>query len=98
MTSRSVKPTLPSESRDEISKRLRRIEGQLRGVTRMIDEEAACLDIAQQLSAARKALDSVYARMTVCYVEKVLAPATTKSNAQFERMMGDLETLLKRMG
>ena len=39
--------------------RLRRIEGQIRGITRMIDEGRYCIDIIQQLTAARKALDQV---------------------------------------
>ena len=40
--------------------RLRRIEGQLRGIQKMIEEDANCEDIAQQLSASRKALDKAF--------------------------------------
>jgi len=39
--------------------RLRRIEGQVRGITRMVEERRYCIDIIQQLTAARKALDQV---------------------------------------
>ena len=39
--------------------RLRRIEGQIRGITRMVEERRYCIDIIQQLTAARKALDQV---------------------------------------
>ena len=39
--------------------RLRRIEGQIRGITRMVQERRYCIDIIQQLTAARKALDQV---------------------------------------
>ena len=39
--------------------RLRRIEGQVRGVTRMVDEDRYCIDILEQVSAATKALQAV---------------------------------------
>jgi len=84
-------------SREDISKRLRRIEGQLRGVMRMIDEDTPCLEVAQQLSAARKALDSVFARMTVCYLAQELEPLTGDDGPELERVLGDVSTLLRRM-
>ncbi|GAB3472157.1 metal-sensitive transcriptional regulator [Kineococcus endophyticus] len=40
-------------------KRLRRIEGQVRGLQRMIDEDAYCIDVLTQVSAATKALEAV---------------------------------------
>lgn len=61
------------EGRKDILRRLRRVEGQLRGVMRMIEEGEGCMPVAQQLSAARKALDAVFFRMTVCYLEQELA-------------------------
>lgn len=60
------------EGRKDVIRRLRRVEGQLRGVIRMIEEGEGCMPVAQQLSAARKALDSVFFRMTVCYLEQEL--------------------------
>ena len=39
--------------------RLRRIEGQIRGIARMVEERRYCIDIIQQLTAARRALDQV---------------------------------------
>jgi len=44
---------------DDLLPRLRRIEGQIRGITRMVEERRYCIDIIQQLTAARKALDQV---------------------------------------
>jgi DNA-binding FrmR family transcriptional regulator len=60
------------DSRTDILNRLKRAEGQLRGIQRMIEEGAPCLDIAGQMSAVRKALDSTYVRMTVCFMEQEL--------------------------
>lgn len=49
----------PTETSVEVIKRLRRLEGQIRGVQRMIDEGAECRDIVTQLAAAKGALDRV---------------------------------------
>lgn len=58
----------PKERRDMIV-RLRRIEGQLRGIQKMIEDGADCEDVAQQLSASRKALDKAFYHMLACVVE-----------------------------
>lgn len=47
------------KTRQDLLKRLRRIEGQVRGLQRMIEEEKECNDIITQLSAVRNALDQV---------------------------------------
>lgn len=46
-------------NKDDYLKRLRRIEGQVRGVAKMVDEDKYCIDILTQVSAATKALQSV---------------------------------------
>lgn len=63
---------LPQARRDMIV-RLARVEGQLRGIQKMIEEGAACEEVAQQLSASRKALDKAFYHMLACVVEH---PAT----------------------
>ena len=45
--------------KDELLKRLRRAEGQVRGIARMVDEDVYCIDILTQVSAATKALETV---------------------------------------
>ena len=48
-----------SEGKEQLLKRLARIEGQVRGVERMVDEERYCIDIVTQISAIQAALDKV---------------------------------------
>ena len=48
-----------SQQKENYAKRLRRIEGQVRGIAKMIDEDKYCIDILTQVSAATKALQSV---------------------------------------
>jgi DNA-binding FrmR family transcriptional regulator len=48
-----------SDNRDEYLKRLRRIEGQVRGLQAMVTDDRYCIDIITQIAAATKALDAV---------------------------------------
>ncbi|HVM11291.1 MAG TPA: metal-sensitive transcriptional regulator [Actinomycetota bacterium] len=48
-----------SMNKDQLLARLRRIEGQVRGLARMVDEDAYCIDILTQLTAVRSALHGV---------------------------------------
>jgi DNA-binding FrmR family transcriptional regulator len=48
-----------TENKDAYLKRLRRIEGQVRGIAKMVDDDKYCIDILTQVSAATKALQSV---------------------------------------
>ena len=47
------------DTKDDKLKRLRRVEGQVRGIARMVEEDQYCIDILTQVSAATKALQSV---------------------------------------
>jgi DNA-binding FrmR family transcriptional regulator len=48
-----------TDDKEAVLKRLRRIEGQIRGLQRMVDEDTYCIDVLTQISAATKALESV---------------------------------------
>jgi CsoR family transcriptional regulator, copper-sensing transcriptional repressor len=48
-----------SSRKDDYAKRLRRIEGQVRGIARMIDEDKYCIDVLTQISAVNSAMQSV---------------------------------------
>ena len=60
----SVTESVPAQpgyhdNKDDVLKRLRRIEGQVRGLQRMVDEDTYCIDVLTQVSAATRALQSV---------------------------------------
>lgn len=48
-----------SDHKEDVLRRLRRIEGQVRGLQRMVGEDAYCIDVLTQISASTKALQSV---------------------------------------
>ncbi len=63
--------------------RLKRIEGQLRGIQRLIEEEAACEAIAQQLCAATRAMEKAHNTMLGCLIEAQLtARGLSRAEAQ----------------
>ena len=48
-----------SATKDQLKQRLRRIEGQVRGIERMVDDDRYCIDVLTQISAVQAALDKV---------------------------------------
>ena len=58
------------EAKAAMEARLARIEGQVRAVRRMIGDEEPCEHIAQQLAAARKALDRAFYEMVSCMIRQ----------------------------
>ena len=87
-------------ARTDVINRLRRAEGQIRGVQRMVEEGESCLKISQQLSAVRKALDSTYLRMTMCYMTQELEHCISPEQMQtpaMESLLKEMEGLLARI-
>jgi len=88
------------KNRTDLLNRLKRAEGQLRGVQRMIEEGSPCLEIAGQMAAVRKALDSTYVRMTVCFMEQELGARMgddAESREQLSAVLGEVQTLLAKV-
>lgn len=86
-------------ARTDILKRLRRAEGQLRGIQRMVEEGKSCQEVAQQFSAVRKALEATYVRMTMCLLEQELAARTqgrAGASASIAPLLADMQKLLTR--
>ena len=90
---------MDESARADLLRRLRRAEGQLRGIQRMVEEGSQCMEIAQQFSAVRKALDSTYVRMTMCILEQELEDRLDmqKQETQLAPLMKDMQKLLNRM-
>lgn len=88
------------KSRIDLLHRLRRAEGQLRGIQRMIDDGEDCLAIAGQMSAVRKALDSAYVRMTVSVMEQELVERRSEKRgprADIAPVLESVEALLGKI-
>ena len=88
------------KNRTDILNRLKRAEGQLRGIQRMVEAGEPCLDIASQMAAVRKALDSAYVRMTVCFMQQELQsrlPVGEAHGAELSAVLDNVQTLLGKL-
>jgi len=67
-----------TERKDELLKRLRRAEGQVRGIHRMIEDDKYCIDVITQLSAVTKALDRVALALVDDHLSHCVAQAANQ--------------------
>jgi CsoR family transcriptional regulator, copper-sensing transcriptional repressor len=70
-----------TKDRAQLLRRLARLEGQVRGVTRMIEREEYCIDILQQTAALRAAVDAISLRLMEDHVAGCLATAVKTGDA-----------------
>lgn len=65
-------------SKDDLRQRLRRIEGQVRGISRMVEEDKYCIDILTQVSAATRALETVALSLLGDHLRHCVAEASAE--------------------
>ena len=88
-----------SASKDQLLTRLNRVEGQVRGVAKMVEEERYCIDVLTQISAAQAALDKIALGLLDghtrhCLVGEGAGPETPE--AQADELMGAVGRLMRR--
>jgi DNA-binding FrmR family transcriptional regulator len=86
-------------SKGQLLKRLNRIEGQVRGVARMVEEDRYCIDVLTQISAAQAALDKIALGLVDGHTRHCLAgegEGPTTADAQADELMGAVGRLLRR--
>lgn len=90
-------PYLYGESKEAILRRLRRIEGQVRGLARMVEEDKYCIDVLDQISAATAGLEKVGLHMLSEHVRGCVreSVATDGGDQKVEELVGALERFLK---
>ena len=85
------------DQQHELVLRLRRIEGQLRGIQAMIEKGADCEKITQQLSASRRALDKAFFNVLACAIQA--APdKSAPAKASVEERVKQAAALLAKFG
>ena len=82
---------------DDLQKRLRRIEGQVRGVQRMLDDDRECREIIQQLSAIRAAVGKATTLYMQSYAKDCLLQFDTEVEIDREELIEELVTLLVKV-
>jgi CsoR family transcriptional regulator, copper-sensing transcriptional repressor len=86
-----------SASKDQLRKRLARIEGQVRGISKMVDEDRYCIDILTQISAIQAALDKVALGLLDGHAHTcVIGAEPDQQDERTEEMMAAVGRLLRR--
>ncbi len=77
--------------------RLRRIEGQIRGISRMVEGRRYCIDIIQQVTAVRKALDQVSLKIMNGHINTCVSDAIRRRDgeAKIEELMQTIHRFVK---
>ena len=89
---------LTAERKADLMHRLRRAEGQVRGLQKLLEDGADCRKIAQQLLATRHALDSTYVRLNLSVAEQELAVGRCDSGVSPQAVVEVLDRLQTRLG
>lgn len=79
---------------DEMKTRLRRIEGQVRGVLRMMEEGQTCKEVVAQLSAVRNASDKAIAQIVAENLHQCILAEQAEGNQNTEKMVKEAIALL----
>ncbi|MFB6555762.1 metal-sensitive transcriptional regulator [Streptomyces sp. NPDC056405] len=85
------------KQKDEHLKRLRRIEGQIRGLQRMVDEDVYCIDILTQVSASTKALQSFALQLLEEHLRHCVADAAVKGGAEVDAKVEEATKAIGRL-
>ncbi|MHB8340128.1 MAG: metal-sensitive transcriptional regulator [Mycobacteriales bacterium] len=86
-----------AEHKPAIQKRLRRIEGQVRGLARMVDEDVYCIDILTQVSAATKALQAVALSLLEDHLSHCVADAITAGGPGAAAKVAEASAAIERL-
>lgn len=86
----------PGALKREVTARLSRAQGQLRGVARMVEVDAYCVDVLQQIAAARRALERAALILLRDHLETCVADALAAggSRAKIDELIGALDRFL----
>jgi CsoR family transcriptional regulator, copper-sensing transcriptional repressor len=85
-------------NKDDYRRRLARIEGQVRGINRMIDEDEYCIDVLTQLSAVTKALQSVAVGLLDEHIRHCVANAARGDDSEHaDQMVTEATRAIERL-
>ncbi|WP_210505199.1 metal-sensitive transcriptional regulator [Naasia sp. SYSU D00057] len=86
-----------SASKDELLKRLRRAEGQVRGIQRMVEEDVYCIDVLTQVSAVTKALENVALALLDDHLGHCVAEASAQGGPVSDEKLREASAAIARL-
>lgn len=85
------------DDKANLLKRLRRAEGQVRGIQRMVEEDTYCIDILTQVSAVTKALETVALTLLEDHLSHCVAEASRQGGAVAEEKIREASAAIARL-
>ncbi len=85
------------DTKEDHLKRLRRIEGQVRGIARMVEDDKYCIDILTQVSAATKALQSVALGLLDDHMSHCVVDAARAGGAEQDQKLKEASEAIARL-
>ena len=86
-----------NDNKADLIKRLRRAEGQVRGIQRMVEDDTYCIDVLTQVSAATKALESVALSLLEDHLSHCVAEAAAEGGAVAEEKIREASAAIARL-
>ena len=86
-----------AQDKEAIGHRLRRIEGQIRGLQRLVDEDAYCIDVLTQIAAATKALRSVAIELLDDHLAHCVREAAERGGAEADEKVSEATAAIARL-
>ncbi len=86
-----------SQQKDNYAKRLRRIEGQVRGISRMIEEDQYCIDVLTQISAVSSALRSVSLNLLDVHLSHCVTRAVAEGGSEADDKLAEASAAIARL-
>jgi CsoR family transcriptional regulator, copper-sensing transcriptional repressor len=86
-----------ASKKDAVQKRLRRIEGQVRGLQRMVEEDKYCIDVLDQVSAVTKALQAVAIELLDEHLSHCVADALAAGGSDAEAKVAEASAAVARL-
>lgn len=86
-----------SGSTEDYLKRLKRIEGQVRGISRMVEEDTYCIDVLTQISAATKALQAVSLGLLEDHMSHCVLEAAEASEEEGQAKLREASEAIARL-
>jgi CsoR family transcriptional regulator, copper-sensing transcriptional repressor len=93
----SAAPHGYSPNKDNYAKRLRRIEGQVRGVAKMIEEDKYCIDVLTQISAVSSALQSVALGLLEEHLGHCVSHAVAEGGEEADKKLAEASAAIARL-
>ena len=84
-------------SKDQLQARLRRVEGQIRGLQQMVEADRYCIDVLTQISAVTKALQSVALGMLDDHLRHCVADAVSAGGPEGDRKLAEATEAIERL-